>query len=35
MPPVDAHGNRDYCDEHRREAPRLRSVRGRQRHRAG
>ena len=33
--PVGAHGNRDYCDQHRREAARLRSARTRQRTRAG
>ncbi|HEY5433767.1 MAG TPA: hypothetical protein VIK13_00915 [Candidatus Limnocylindrales bacterium] len=33
--PVGAHGNRQHCDEHRREAPRLRSARQRQRARAG
>ena len=33
--PIGAHGNRDYCDAHRREAARLRSARTRQRERAG
>jgi hypothetical protein len=33
--PAGAHGNRDYCDEHRREAARLRSARRRQQVRAG
>jgi hypothetical protein len=32
--PPGAHGNRHYCDVHRREAPRLRSARGRQQARA-
>jgi hypothetical protein len=34
MLPVGAHGNRDYCDLHRRETARLRSARRRQRPRS-